>query len=259
MSDVPSFDAHGIPSLVTLSLSSSSTETKPSTPLDKENQSDTGRSALTNRQQESSESSATLPRKNHSSRRGNVTFHSAALPPLDRSHQKLTNPGAQHEFGFDMASPLRDRKMTDDTTAAETAPTANHSFSSASDQSLNTTSSSLEEHLIELMSSSMNGRQQNEAEVRSDCTNPVAWTLLRSGDEDSPFIIKENWSYLEEKDSNSRGATLSGKRPSSSPCLVRALPPSNAKRPRAQRASLATFSARSPSNLAFRPSFSPGY
>jgi hypothetical protein len=245
-----------------LSLSSSSTETTPSAPLDKENRSGMARSALSNSQQESSESSATFQRKNHSSRRGNVTFHSSALPPLDRSHLKPTNHhAAQHEFSFDLTSPLRDRKMADDTTAEGTAPTANHSFSSASDHSLNTTSSSLEEHLIELMSSSMSERQGDEAQVRSDCINPVAWTLLRSGngDEDSPFVIKENWSYIEENDSCSRGTTLSGKRPSSSPCLVRALPPSNAKRPRAQRASLATFSVRSPSNLAFRPSFSPGF
>lgn len=139
-----------------------------------------------------------------------VGDNAASTSMLDRYHlSKMSSRGMMD--GQDDVDTLTSQPLGDN---------MDQSYSSDSEESLDTTSSSLEEHLMELMDAA--NQEQRCSQPRSrDCQNPVGWTLLHSDAE-----IVEDCSFLQRLD---RAQCSQG-----SPSFVRTSPPVHATRPRAQ-------------------------
>jgi hypothetical protein len=191
-----------------------------------------------------------------------LSFSSSSRMPIDRSHLKATtSPCAlQQQRGTRedvtvapvrgkeeareglVASPREEDQdiIMNDAYHSNSYDAINYSYSTASENSFNTTSSSLEEHLHDLLHSAQQQQQLPNENGRRNCTNPVAWTLLNPTNTDQD--IEEDWSYLQERDTDYyRGGSLDEEEDSfqtiatTSPALVRALPPDHATKPLAQR------------------------
>jgi len=155
---------------------------------------------------------------------------------------------SSHQLFVTMATRDTDEDafMNDNPLESRSYENINQSMSMTSDCSLDTTSSSLEEHLLELMYETMAGQEGETPNDRKACINPVAWTLLHHDDEDDIPMDLNNTVFRDLPSRNQATTPLRNARnnhnnnnnnnkKSDSPAVVRSRPPEHATRPQPQR------------------------
>lgn len=141
---------------------------------------------------------------------------------LDRMGSSSLSNRSKSPFAFQKGPNLRFSADIGNTSGLDTSI---DSF--VGDTSFNTTSSNLEEHVLELLQSAT--IDPDSCGERAICSNPVAWTLLNHQDEELERI-SEDFKYLQDLD-------RSDYRPFNPSFSCRPLDGPNLARPRPQRAS----------------------